>query len=65
MLTPSSLPPPYMLNTRSEEQKAEFYSYLAGFMNTSTLNMYVFLSNTEFTRRSTLFVFLWLRPRNT
>ena len=34
-------------------------------MNTLALNMYVFLSNTGLTRRNTLFVCLWLRPRNT
>ena len=33
-------------------------------MNTVTLNMNVFLSNTGFTRRSALFTFVWLRPRN-
>jgi len=42
-----------------------FYSYLACFMNTVTLNMNMFRSNTEFTRRKMLFIFLWLRPRNT
>ena len=34
-------------------------------MNTVTLNMYMILSNTGFTRRNALFIFLWLRPRNT
>ena len=34
-------------------------------MNTLTLNMYMFLSNTGFTRRNTVFIFVWLRPRNT
>jgi len=27
--------------------------------------MYMFLSNTGFTKRNTLFIFVWLRPRNT
>jgi len=35
------------------------------YMNTLTLHVYVFLSNIGFTRRNTLFVFLWLRRRNT
>ena len=30
---------PYMLNTRNEEKKTVFYSYLACFVNTSTSNM--------------------------
>ena len=34
-------------------------------MNTVPLNMNMFLSNTGFTRRNTLFIFMWLRPRNT
>jgi len=34
-------------------------------MNTATLNMYMFLSNTGFTRRNTLLIFVRLRPRNT
>ena len=34
-------------------------------MNTATLNRYMFLSNTGFTRRNMLFIFVWLRPRNT
>ena len=34
-------------------------------MNTVTLNMNMFLSKTGFTRRNTVFIFLWLRPRNT
>ena len=33
-------------------------------MNTATINMNMFLSNTEFTRRNTFFIFVWLRPRN-
>jgi len=43
----------YMLNMRSEEEHTVFYSDLARFMNTATLNMYMFLSNTVFTRRTT------------
>ena len=35
-----------MLNNRSEEDTTAFYSYLLCFMNTATLNMYVFLSYT-------------------
>ena len=34
-------------------------------MNTVTLNMYMFLSNTGLIRKNTLFIFLWLHPRNT
>ena len=34
-------------------------------MNTVALNIYVFMSNTGFARQNTVFVFLWLRPRNT
>ena len=34
-------------------------------MNTVTLNMNMFLSNAGFTRRNALFIFVWLRPRNT
>ena len=34
-------------------------------MNTVTLNMYAFLSNSGFTRRATVFMFLWLRLMNT
>ena len=55
----------YMLNTRNEENNTVFYSYLACFVNTFTLNMYVSMSCTGLTRRNTLFVFLWLRHRNT
>jgi len=56
---------PYMSNLRIEEYNTVFYSYLARFINTVTLNVNMFLSNTGFTRRNTLFIFLWLRPRNT
>ena len=34
-------------------------------MNIVTLNMNMFLSNTGFTGRNTVFIFVWLRPRNT
>jgi len=55
----------YMLNMRGEEYNTGFYSYVARFRNTVTLDMYMFLSNTGFTRRNTLLIFVWLRPRNT
>jgi len=55
----------YMLNTRNEENNTVFYSYLACFVNTFTLNMYVYMSYTGLTRRNTVFIFLWLRHRNT
>jgi len=54
-----------MLNMRSEEENTRFYSYLACFVNTLTLNMYGFLSYTGFTRRNMVFIFVWLRHRNT
>jgi len=54
-----------MLDMLSKEYNTAFYSYLARFMNTATLNMYMLLSNTWFTKRNTLFIFVWLRPRNT
>ena len=38
---------------------------IARFMNTVKLNMNMFLSSTGFTARNTLFIFLWLRSRNT
>jgi len=34
-------------------------------MNTVTLNMYISVSYTGLIRRKTLFVFVWLHPRNT
>jgi len=34
-------------------------------MSTVTLNMNMFLSNTGFTGRNTVFIIVWLRPRNT
>ena len=55
----------YSLNMRSEDSNTVFYSHLARFMNTVTLHMNMFLSNTGFTRRNTVFTFMWLRPRNT
>jgi len=48
----------YMLNMLSEEKNTVFYSYLARFLNTVTLNMNMFLSNTGFTRRNTVFRFV-------
>jgi len=56
---------PYMLNTREEEKNPVLYSYLACGMNTVTLDMYVLMSYTGLHRYNTLFVFLWLRHRNT
>jgi len=55
----------YMLNTRTEEKKTRLYSYIACFVNTFTLNRNISISYTGMTRRNTLFVFLWLRHRNT
>ena len=51
--------------TRNEEHNTVFYSCLSCFVNTITLNMYVSMSYTGLTRRNTLFIFLWLRHRNT
>jgi len=51
----------YMLNTRRAEENTAFYSFLACFMNTTTLNMDVSTSYTGLHRRNTLFVFVWLR----
>ena len=34
-------------------------------MNTVTLDMNMFLSNTGFIGRNTVFIFVWLLPRNT
>jgi len=56
---------PYMLNTRAEEYYTVFYSYVACFMNTSTLNVYISMPYAGLTRRNTVFVFVWLSPRNT
>jgi len=54
-----------MLNMRNEYKNTVFYSYLACFVKTLTLNMYVSMSCKGFTRLNTLFLFLWLRHRNT
>ena len=43
---------PYILNTRSEEHNTVFYSYLLCFMNTVTLNMFLYLTGS--TWRNTL-----------
>jgi len=45
----------YMLNTRNEETNTVFYSYLACFVNTFTLNMYVSMAYTGCTRRNTVY----------
>jgi len=55
----------YVSNTRNKENNTVFYSYSACFVNTLTLNIYVSMSYTELTRRNTVFVFLWVRHRNT
>jgi len=55
----------YMLNTRSEENNTVFSSDLPCFVNICTLNMYVSMSYSGLTRRNTVFIFLWLRHRNT
>jgi len=47
------------------ENEYAFYSYVACFVNTFSLNMYVSMSYTGLTRRNTLFILLWLRHRNT
>jgi len=56
---------PYMLNARNAVKNTVFYSYLAWFVNTFTLNMCVSMSYIGLTRRNTVFKFLWLRHRNT
>jgi len=55
----------YVLNTRNEGKNTVFYSYVACFVNTLTLNMYGSMSFTGFTRRNTLFMFVWLRLMHT
>jgi len=55
----------YKLSTRNEETNMVFYAYFACFVKTFTLNMYVSMVCTGLTRRNTLFIFLWLRHRNT
>jgi len=57
--------PSYMLNTQNEEKNTVFRLYLACFVNTFSLNIYVSMSYTGLTRRDTVFIFLWLRHRNT
>ena len=61
---PRSDSSPYMLNTRNEETNTVFYSDLAGFVRALSLNMYVPMPYTGFTRRNMVFIFLWLRYRN-
>jgi len=54
-----------MLNTQNEKRNTVFYSYLASFVNTFSLNMYVSMSYTRFTKRNPVFIILWLRRRDT
>jgi len=54
-----------MLNTQNEEKNTVLYSHLACFVNTCTLHMYVSMAYTGVTRRNTVFIFVWLRHRNT
>ena len=56
---------PYMLNMRIEDSNTVFYSCLARFMNTITLTMFIVMLFTGLTKRNTLFVLVWLRPKNT
>jgi len=58
-------PAAYMLNTRNEENNTVFYSYLACFVNTFSLKIYVSMSYPGLTRRNTVFIFWWLSHRNT
>jgi len=54
-----------MLNTRNEENNTGFYSYVACFVNTCTLNMCVFMSyRIHQAEWNTLFIFVWLHQRN-
>jgi len=56
------------LHVEYAEQRMEYgiqFTSSLFYMNTVLLNMCMFLSNIGFTRRNTLLVFLWLRPRNT
>jgi len=55
----------YMLNKRNEENHTVFYACLACLVTTFTLNVYVSISYTGGDRQTTLFIFLWLRHRNT
>jgi len=56
-----------MLNTRNEKNKLRIrylylfysYTYLACFVNTCNLNVYVSMSYTGLIRRNTLFIFVW------
>jgi len=54
-----------MSNTRTEETNTVFYSDVAWFFNTFSLNMYVSMPYTGSARRNTVFIFLWLRHTNT
>ena len=49
----------------NEEKNTVFHSYSAYSMHALTSNMYVSMSYTGFTMRYKLFIFLWLRHRNT
>jgi len=49
-----------MLNTRNKDKNTVFYSYLACGMDAFPSNMYESPSYTGFTRRNTLFIFVWL-----
>jgi len=55
----------HMLNTRNEKKNAVFYSYVACFVNTFTLNIYVSMTYAGLARRNTLFVFVELPHRDT
>jgi len=55
----------HMLISRKEEKNTVFYSRLTCFVNTFTLNMLVSMLYTGLTRRNALFIFVWLRHRNT
>jgi len=54
-----------MLNTRNEEKNTAVYSYLACFVNTFSLNMYVSMPFTGLARRNAVFMLLWLCHRKT
>ena len=60
----STNPKSYMLNTRNKDTNAVFCTYLACFVKTFSLNMYLSMAYTGLTRRNTMFVFLWPRDRN-
>ena len=59
------LPPPYMLNMRGGGIHYGILFIFACFMNTVPLNVYIPMPYAGLTRRNTLFVFVWLRPKNT